>query len=448
MEMVFGPIFWFLVATGVLVTFHEFGHFWVARRCGVKVLRFSIGLGKPMWTRMGRDGTEYVLAAIPLGGYVKMLDEREGDVTAADLPRAFNRKSLAQRTAIVLAGPIFNLVFALAAFWLMLVVGVRDYAPIVGEATGLAQRSGLQAGDLIVGVSGSPVSNWTHVLIDLTTRAYRGESVELELRKVNGSTVTQTINLGDLGERVDEERFLGQLGLKPWHWVPPALVGSVGKGEPAEKAGLQPGDRIAEIGGTKVDTFVAMSKAIQADAAKNAGLVHVVIVRNGVTESLSIQSRADVRNGKTFPVIGIGPELRESVRSYGPLEAIPQSFVETWRLINGSAKVIYHMLVGDAQLKNVSGPISIAQFANYSAQGGFAKFLEFLGLISLSLCIMNLLPIPILDGGHLLYYFIEWVKGSPLSERAQAYGQYLGLGALLALMCLAFFNDLTRVFST
>ena len=448
MEMFLGSIFWFLVATGVLVTFHEFGHFWVARRCGVKVLRFSIGLGRPLWTRMGKDGTEYVLAAIPLGGYVKMLDEREGDVPVRDLDRAFNRKPLSQRAAIVLAGPIFNLVFALAAFWLMLLVGVRDFAPYVGEATGLSQRSGLEQGDLILSVNDAPVSNWTHVLIDLTTRAYRGESVKLELRKANGNIVSADVDLSDLGERVDEEHFLDQLGLKPWHWTPPALVGSVGKGEPAEAAGLQPGDQILAIGDTAVASFQAMSKAIQAEASANQGTVRVVRLRNGIRDTLVIKSRSDTRAGKVYPVIGIGPELRETLRSYGPLDAIPQAFVETWRLTAGSVKVIYHMLAGDAQLKNVSGPISIAQFANYSAQGGFTEFLRFLGLISLSLCIMNLLPIPILDGGHLLYFFIEWVKGSPLSDRAQAYGQYLGLGALLALMCLAFFNDLTRVFST
>lgn len=204
MEMVLGSIFWFLVATGLLVTFHEFGHFWVARRCGVKVLRFSIGLGKPLWTRRGRDGTEYVIAAIPLGGYVKMLDEREAEVEAAEVHRAFNRKPIAQRVAIVAAGPLFNLIFALAAFWLMFLVGVRDYAPYVGEAEGLAARSGLQRGDLILAVDERPVSNWTHVLVDLTTRAYRGQTVTLALRRDNGDIVDQTVNLADLGAAVDE----------------------------------------------------------------------------------------------------------------------------------------------------------------------------------------------------------------------------------------------------
>ncbi len=448
MELFFDSIFWFLVATAILVTFHEFGHFWVARRCGVKILKFSVGFGKPLWSRIGKDGTEYVVAAIPLGGYVKMLDEREADVPPADRHRAFNRKPLSQRAAIVLAGPVFNLVFALAAFWVMLLVGVRDYAPYVGEATGLSQDSGLQRGDLILAVNDAPVSNWTHVLMDLTTRAYRGESVTLSIEAADGTRATRRMDLSKLGESVDEARFLPQLGLKPWHWVPASTVGAVVEGDPADLAGIKVGDQIVAIGGTPVATFEEMSKAIQADAAANAGTVDVVVLRNGIRESLSIQSKTIERGGKRYPMIGVGADYREALRRYDPVAAVPQAFVEAWRLTTTSMKVIYHMIVGDAQLKNISGPISIAQFVNYSAHGGFATFLQSLGLISLSLFIMNLLPIPILDGGHLLYFFIEWVKGSPLSERAQAFGQYLGLGALLALMCLAFFNDLTRVFAT
>ena len=448
MELVLGSIFWFLVATSLLVTFHEFGHFWVARRCGVKVLRFSIGLGKPLWMRRGRDGTEYAIAAIPLGGYVKMLDEREADVEAADLHQAFNRKSLGQRVAIVAAGPIFNLVFALFAFWLMLLVGVKDYAPYVGAAEGLSADSGLRRGDLILSVNERPVNNWTHVLVDLTTKAYRGETVSLDVRREDGSIATQRMNLGQLGEGVDEERFLTQLGLKPWHWVPPAAVGSLRAGDPAELAGLQPGDRVLQVGDTPVDRFMAMSEAIQADAAAHAGKVRLLIDRNGIRETIEVTALQEMRGDKMMWIIGVAPDFRETTRHYGPLAAIPQSFSETWRLTTGSLRVIQHMLSGEAQLKNVSGPISIAQFANYSAEGGFTQFLRFLGLISLSLCIMNLLPIPILDGGHLLYYFIEWVKGSPLSDRAQAVGSYLGLGALLALMCLAFFNDFSRMLSS
>lgn len=448
MELVLGSIFWFLVATSLLVTFHEFGHFWVARRCGVKVLRFSVGLGKPLWTRRGRDGTEYAIAAIPLGGYVKMLDEREADVEAADLHQAFNRKSLGQRVAIVAAGPIFNLIFALFAFWLMLLVGVKDYAPYVGAADGLSADSGLRRGDLILAVNERPVSNWTHVLVDLTTKAYRGETVSLDVRREDGSIATQRMNLGQLGEGVDEERFLTQLGLKPWHWVPPAAVGSLRAGDPAELAGLQPGDQVIQVGDTPVDRFMAMSEAIQADAAAHAGKVRLLIDRNGIRQTIEVAALQEMRGDKMMWIIGIAPEFRETTRHYGPLAAIPQAFSETWRLTTGSLRVIQHMLSGEAQLKNVSGPISIAQFANYSAEGGFTQFLRFLGLISLSLCIMNLLPIPILDGGHLLYYFIEWVKGSPLSDRAQAVGSYLGLGALLALMCLAFFNDFSRMLSS
>ena len=448
MELVLGSIFWFLVATSLLVTFHEFGHFWVARRCGVKVLRFSIGLGKPLWLRRGSDGTEYVIAAVPLGGYVKMLDEREADVDASEVHRAFNRKSLPQRVAIVAAGPLFNLAFALFAFWLMLLVGVRDFAPYVGETTGLAATSGLERGDLILSVDERPTSNWTHVLVDLTTRAYRGQTVSVEVRRANGDIVSKELNLGNLGEAVDEERFLTQLGLKPWHWVPPAVAGSLRDGDPAVVAGMRAGDRVIKVGDTDVDRFASMSDAIQVEGAANQGRIRLLVERNGIRETLVIPARTEKRGDKSVWLIGVGPDMRETTRRYGALEAVPQAFAETWRLTAGSVRVIWHMLTGDAQLKNVSGPISIAQFANYSAEGGFTQFLRFLGLISLSLCIMNLLPIPILDGGHLLYYFIEWVKGSPLSDRAQAFGHYLGLGALLALMCLAFFNDLSRLMTS
>ncbi|GMU42048.1 MAG: RIP metalloprotease RseP [Xanthomonadales bacterium] len=450
MEMVLGSIFWFLVATSLLVTFHEFGHFWVARRCGVKVLRFSIGLGRPLWSRRGRDGTEYAIAAIPLGGYVKMLDEREADVEFHELQRAFNRKSLRQRTAIVAAGPIFNLGFALFAFWLMLLVGVRDYAPYIGDAKGPAAAAGLQRGDLIVAVEGREASNWTHVLVDLTTRAYRGESVAIDVRRANSEIATRRLDTGQIGERVDEERIFEQLGLTPWHWEPPAVAYSLRAGDPAELAGLHSGDRILKVGDTPVDRFAQMSEAIQTEAKRHAGRVRLYVERadGGIRETVEIGARKEQRGDRQVWIIGIGADLRDTLRRYGPLAAVPQAFVETWRLTAGSVKVIWHMLAGDAQLKNVSGPISIAQFANYSAESGFAQFLRFLGLISLSLCIMNLLPIPILDGGHLLYYFIEWAKGSPLSDRAQAVGHYLGLGALLALMCLAFFNDLSRLVSS
>jgi len=448
MEAVFGSVFWFLVATSLLVTFHEFGHFWVARRCGVKVLRFSVGLGKPLWMKRGKDGTEYVIAAVPLGGYVKMLDEREADVSPSEVSLAFNRKSLAQRVAIVAAGPLFNLVFALFAFWLMLLVGVRDFSPYIGEASGLAQRAGLERGDLILAVDERDTSTWTHVLVDLTTRAYRGETVDIQVKRANGDLVTRAMDLSNLGERVDEARFLDQIGLQPWHWVPPASVGGLRDGDPASAAGLRADDRVVKVGETAVDRFKSMSEAIQVEAAANDGRVRLLIERNGIRETISMQARSELRGDKTVWLIGVTPEMRDTTRHYGPFDAVGQSIKETWRLTTGSVKVIWHMLTGDAQLKNVSGPITIAQFANYSAEGGFTQFLRFLGLISLSLCIMNLLPIPILDGGHLMYYFIEWVKGSPLSDGAQAVGHYFGLGALLALMCLAFFNDLSRLMSS
>lgn len=445
MEVFVGSLFWFIVATSLLVTLHEFGHFWVARRCGVRVLRFSVGLGSPIWSRRGRDGTEYAIGAIPLGGYVKMLDEREVEVAASERAKAFNRKPLGQRAAIVAAGPLFNLGFALFAFWVMLLAGVRDYAPYVGESSGLMAEAGIERGDLIRRVADREVSNWTHVLVELTTRGYRRESVPIEIEQEGGGIQTRRLDLSQLEGGVDEKRFLEQIGLKPWHWVPPARVGRVLEGEPAALAGIRVGDRVIAVGDTPVDRFAAMSEAIQTEAAQRGGRVRLTLDRGGIRETLEVVARKERRGDKEMWFIGVGPELRETVRRAGPLEAIPQAFAETWRFTTGSLQVLWHMVAGEAGLDNLSGPITIAQFANYSAQGGFSEFVRFLALISLTLCIMNLLPVPILDGGHLLYYAIEWVKGSPLSERAQALGHYLGLGALLALMGLAFYNDLSRL---
>lgn len=445
MEVFVGSLFWFIVATSLLVTLHEFGHFWVARRCGVRVLRFSVGLGSPIWSRRGRDGTEYAIGAIPLGGYVKMLDEREVEVAASERAKAFNRKPLGQRAAIVAAGPLFNLGFALFAFWVMLLAGVRDYAPYVGESSGLMAEAGIERGDLIRRVADREVSNWTHVLVELTTRGYRRESVPIEIEQEGGGIQTRRLDLSQLEGGVDEKRFLEQIGLKPWHWVPPARVGRVLEGEPAALAGIRVGDRVIAVGDTPVDRFAAMSEAIQTEAAQRGGRVRLTLDRGGIRETLEVVARKERRGDKEMWFIGVGPELRETVRRAGPLEAIPQAFAETWRFTTGSLQVLWHMVAGEAGLDNLSGPITIAQFANYSAQGGFSEFVRFLALISLTLCIMNLLPVPILDGGHLLYYAIEWVKGSPLSERAQALGHYLGLGALLVLMGLAFYNDLSRL---
>lgn len=445
MDLFLGSIFWFLVATGLLVSFHEFGHFWVARRFGVRVLRFSVGLGKPLWTKIGRDGTEYVIAAIPLGGYVKMLDEREADVAPRDLDGAFNRKPLGQRATIVAAGPIFNLVFALAAFWLMFMVGVRDYSPYVGESTGVAASAGIEAGDRIVALDGEEVSNWTHVLIGLTTRAYRGAVVDVAVEQADGVRTSRRLDLSTLGERVDEERFLAQLGIKPWHWVPPAIIGQALPDQPAALAGLQAGDQVLAIGEQPVTSFRQMGEAIQVVAASNEGRLPMRILRDGREQRIEVTARSETIASGSVWRIGVAPDQRETVRRHGAFSAVPQAFKETWSIMKGSYQVIYHMIMGDAQLKNVAGPITIAQYAGYSAEAGFVQYLRFLGLISLALCIMNLLPIPILDGGHLLYYFIEWVKGGPLSDRAQAVGHYMGLGALLGLMGLAVFNDLSRL---
>ncbi len=444
MGEIVGSVFWFLVATSILITFHEFGHYWVARRFGVHVLRFSIGLGKPLWRRVAANGTEFVIAAVPLGGYVKFLDERDQEVPAHLRSGAFNAKPVGQRFLIVLAGPVFNLILALAVFWVMLMVGVRDYQPVVGDVTGLAQRAGLETGDRIVAIDEQPMSTWTHVLVDLTTKAYRDASVAITVEQANGNLTTRRLNLAEI-DAVDESKFFEQVGVTPWHWNPPALVGFVAPGSPAERAGLRVGDSITAVGDKAVDRFVAMRDQLQIAAKAEGGTVRLSIRRGAMTETLLIKPDAIEEGGKTRYQIGIAPDGRATTRSYGPIAAMPAAVSEAWRMTVGSFKVIWHMIAGNAQLKNISGPISIAQFANYSAEGGLSKYLEFLALISLSLCIMNLLPIPVLDGGHLVYCAAEWLKGSPVSERTQLIGQYFGLAAILALMSLAFFNDISRL---
>lgn len=441
-EVIFGSVFWFIVATALLVAFHEFGHFWVARRCGVKVLRFSVGFGRPLWMRRGQDGTEYVVAAIPLGGYVKMLDEREGDVPRDELAQSFNRQSLGKRSAIVAAGPLFNLAFALVAFWAMFLIGVPDYQPVIGQAKGLAESAGLRSGDRISEIDGAPVDNWTHVVIGLTTRAYSGESVPLRVVDEAGQERLLRLDLASLEDQVQETKILEQMGIEPWHWTRPALVGGTVPDSAAAKAGMREGDLVRRVGAVEVASFVAMAEEIQKQAPASDGRVTLVVRRGDAEISLPMRAVSSVEDGTTVWRIGMFAELHTTVRRAGPLAAIPESFKEAWRITAGSVAMIYHLIAGDASLRNVSGPISIARFADASARAGVDRFLWFLGVISLSLFIINLLPIPILDGGHLLYYFIEWVKGSPLSESAQVAGQYVGMAALLALMSLAFFNDI------
>jgi regulator of sigma E protease len=442
----FGSIGWLLVTLGLLVTFHEFGHYWVARRCGVKVLRFSIGFGRPLWTRTGADGTEYVVAAIPLGGYVRMLDEREGEVPAAELHQAFNRKPVGQRIAIVAAGPLANIVFAVGAFWLMFVVGKPDFLPVVGEPAGVAAEAGLREGDRLVRVGDRPVSTWTDATIALVEAVLARRDVRLAVIAADGGERSVGLPLSRIDRALDEREAMQALGIRARSPVAPAVVGRALPGRPGARAGLQAGDRIVAVNERPVETFPQLYEAIQAEAARDPTLV-LKVRRGGAL--LTIRATAEpgtAADGQPNFQLGLAQaDARDTVLRYGPLEALPAALRETWRMTSTTVAFLGHMALGRASLDNVAGPIGIAQTANTSASMGLAWFLSFLAIMSLSIGILNLLPIPILDGGHLLYYLIEVVKGSPVSERALVAGQYVGLALLAGLMGLAFYNDILRL---
>jgi len=451
-----GSIWWLLVALGLLITFHEFGHFWVARRMGVRVLKFSIGFGSKLWSRKGRDGTEYIIAAIPLGGYVKMLDEREGEVENSDLDQAFNRKSVWARIAIVLAGPVFNLIFTLFAFWLMFLVGMPESRPVVGEVSGIAASSGIKSGDRIISLDGETTDTWSHAVLGLVTHALDRDKVIVEVEQVDGNQRKVELDLGQLDSDFQEERTLQSIGIEPWRARLPAIIGEVSADSPAYRAGFKVGDRIISVGGEPVPDWAWVGALVQKHGSADEPLV-VTVERAGGALDLNV-SPVKSSNGffSSRLILGVTNKLADSdlqtqvsrayfLHQYGLLDGFKAASSEMWRLTGSTLGILGRMLTGSASVKNLSGPISIAQFANDSANAGLSTFLFFLGAISLSLGILNLLPIPVLDGGHLLYYLIELAKGSPVSEQIQAKGQYIGLLALFGLMGIAFYNDILRL---
>ena len=456
MGEVFGSIWWLLVALGLLVTFHEFGHFWVARRLGVRVLRFSVGFGKAIWSRRGADDTEYVIAAIPLGGYVKMLDEREGEVPQKELDQAFNRKPAWTRIAIVVAGPAFNLVFAVLAFWLMFMVGIPESRPLIGSVSGIAAEAGIKPGDAIVAVDGRDTRTWTHAILELVAQALDRNSPRVTVEDANGIRSEHVIKLASLGANFSEENTLEAIGIEPWRLDVPPVVGEVTEGSAASEAGIFPGDRIVNINGDEVTGWALIGQLVQTHGADGKPL-SVTIDRDGALLELQVLPRKEKTGAFSSRLLlgvsnaAISDEQRASLDraaillQLGPVEGLGAAVKETWRLTGSTLGLLGRMVTGKASVKNLSGPISIAQFANRSASLGLSNFLFFLGAISLSLGILNLLPIPVLDGGHLLYYLIELAKGSPVSEQTQVAGQYFGLIALAGLMSLAFVNDILRL---
>ncbi len=448
-------IFAFILALGILVAVHEFGHFWVAQRLGVKILRFSIGFGRIAWRhQFGPDQTEFAIATIPLGGYVKMLDEREGEVPEAELHRAFNRQPLAYRTAIVFAGPLFNFLFAIVAYWLMFVIGVAGLKPIVGEVIpgSAAERAGFRPGDQIVAVDSQPTPTWNAVLQACMERILdTGEVVmnvrgsgelEHELRLALRSSVSlDDVSRGNLSQK---------LGIKPYRPRIPAVIGEVMAGGAAARAGLRPGDRILRADGQPIEYWDTWVEYVQARPER---LIQVEVLRGGAERVvLDLTPDRIEQEGSAIGRIGASvaaPEGLEqellAVEQYNPLTAFTLAVRKTGDLSWFTLQILGQMLAGQASLQNLSGPISIARYAGESASIGLVAFLAFLGLISVSLGVINLLPVPLLDGGHLLYYLIEFISRKPVSETAQIVGQQIGLVILLGLMGLALYNDIMRL---
>lgn len=444
-----GSVWWLIVSLGVLVTFHEFGHYWVARRCGVRVLRFSVGFGKPLWMRRGRDGTEFAVAAIPLGGYVKMLDEREGEVPEAQAHAAFNRQSVWKRIAIVAAGPVANLLLCVALLWAMFVVGRPDYAPVVGQAEGVAAQAGLHRGDTVLAVGERDTPTWSELQMALLPAALDRADVPLRVRTESGGKASRTLRLSQLPAGIDERELLAHIGLVPRHGLRPAIVGQVSPGTPAAGA-LQPRDRVLSIDGRPVRWFDDIGPVLQAAAGS---AVTLQVQREGKPLTLRLApQRADDGAGGHYWRLGIAAAVtdappKDALLRYGPVAAVPAALREGRYQAAQLFSMIGRAFSGRVSVENtVGGPITIARTANAYAQLGPAWYLTVLALLSLSLGILNLLPIPLLDGGHLLYYLIELVKGSPLSERAMAAGHYVGLALLAGLMGLAFYNDIVNNF--
>ncbi len=447
----------FVVAVCLLVTVHEFGHFWVARRLGFKVLRFSVGFGRTLWSRVaGVDRTEYVIAAVPLGGYVKMLDEREAPVPPGELSRAFNRRPHWQRICVLLAGPAFNIIFAvLVLTGVLLMSGIAQVRPVVGdiEAASISGRAGLRAGDEILNINAHPVASQRDVLLDLLDAISGGTPVVLAVRAEDGAERRITLPLGDPAERrqlTEPSALMAGLGLRFYEPPIPAVLGVVEPDGPAARAGLKPGDTILAVNGEPVRDFPGVVSQIQSRPGQTVTLRYS---RAGHDATAQVPVLAESHEGKTVGRIHVRPPplppLPESMLRRIHL-SLPAAFVranvEAWDITTLQARLFWRMLLGQVSMKNLSGPLSIAEYAGDSAALGLASFLYFLVIVSLALGFMNLLPIPILDGGQVVFQTIEWLKGSPLSERFQTIGQQLGIALLVLLMGVALFNDISRQF--
>ena len=444
----------FIVTLGILVTVHEYGHFWVARRLGIKVLRFSVGFGRALWSRrMGRDETEYVVAMVPLGGYVKMLDESEGDVAEDEVHRAFNRQTLATRVAVVAAGPAFNFLFAILAYWCMYMVGVDGLRPLVADVVpaSVADRAGFRAGDEIEAVDGETVASWQSAVQSIVGASLDRGRVGIHVVDADDVRRERVVDFAGVGvDDLTRGRFFERLGMAPARPTLPAVIGGVQSGQPAERDGLRAGDRVVQAAGARVEGWSDVVRIVR----EHPGETFAIVVERGASR-VELSLTPDVRqtdDGGRFGRIGAsvrepGGELERFyvTERYDPLSAFIKGVEKTGEITALTLRMIWKMLLLEVSFENLSGPIGIAEYAGTSAQFGLVRFVEFLGIISVSLGILNLLPIPLLDGGHLFYYAVEFVRGRPVSNETMYLGQRIGIAFLVCLMGLAVYNDLARL---
>ena len=442
----------FLLALAILVVIHELGHYWVARVCGVKVLRFSVGFGKVIYSkRFAKGETEWVVCALPLGGYVKMLDEREGEVPAHELHRTFNRQPVLRRMAIAVAGPVANLLLAALLYWALFMYGVPGLKPIIGEvpAQTPAAHAQLQEQETILSINGQAIQSWEEIRWELLNRVLQGDPVTMQVRTVQGDIISRVLDLKGLAPADLDGNFLQKLGLLPIQPLLQPVIGKLSEGGVAQQAGLRTGDRVMRV---EERSITRWSEFVEAVRSHPGQILKLDLDRSGSLLTISITPQASEEAGNKIGKIGAAPQINQhefdalmTQVSYAPLAALQQAVRKTQETVMVSLKMLGKMIVGEVSLKNLSGPITIADYAGQSAQMGLAAYLGFLALVSISLGVLNLLPVPLLDGGHLLYYTVELIKGSPVPEKWWVAGQNVGIALLVTLTVLALFNDISRI---